>query len=123
MSAHLQMVIDELHCNTWHTIQGVPDITQDHFGSKPGDPLGSIVFNYLEAAVLGKCEERARECGVIPKMPVPTRGFPADHCEEEVEALDATYADDNTFFGPMADAASTIRNAEPAGGGGGTDVH
>ena len=33
MCAHLQMAIDELHCNTWHMIHGVPDITQDHLAS------------------------------------------------------------------------------------------
>eukprot|EP00974_Lingulodinium_polyedra_P103571 10027357-Lingulodinium_polyedra.AAC.1 len=60
MSVHLQLVIDELHSNTWHTIQTVPDAAQDHCGPKPGDPRGSIVFNYLESAVLGRCEERAR---------------------------------------------------------------
>ena len=64
-SVHLVKMISEVHDGSWHTFQGTSTVTATCFGSKPGDPLGDIVFNFLAARVLNCVYRHAVEAGLM----------------------------------------------------------
>ena len=53
VSSHVASVVREIHSDAWHSTQGMPNITTTNLGSKPGDPLGDIIFHFLATRVLG----------------------------------------------------------------------
>merc|ERR1712026_550839 len=76
MSQHLRALVGEVHASTWHTAQGSHAVTIDNFGTKPGDPLGSIVFNFLEQKVLARVQQRVEQAGVVLVLPPPNIQYP-----------------------------------------------
>ena len=65
VSAHVSAAVREPHSDTWHSTQGMPNVTATYVGSKPGDPLGDIIFNFLACRVLSTFERQASEQGLI----------------------------------------------------------
>ena len=52
MDPHLVKVIAEAHQDTWFTTQGLVEAVVTKMGSRPGDPLGDIIYNFLATLVL-----------------------------------------------------------------------
>ena len=112
VSQHLRALITDAHACTWHSVQGLEEITMDTVGSKPGDPLGSILFNYLAVSVLGEVAKRSEAAGLLATLP------PACGDLSRVQAVngplplsDVTYADDSVFFGAPGTADDVIDRA------------
>ena len=104
-SKHLCAILAEMHANTWHTTQGLEEVTACLLGSKAGDPLGGIVFDFIAARVLKDIEQKLRDEGLIFKVP-PVVGW---RCAvEERDVLDATFADDSVYFGPAVPADQVL---------------
>ena len=73
----------------------------DVVGSKPGDPLGSILFNYLAVAVLGDVARKSEEAGLLTVLPPPPVSGALSALQRDGPPLalsDVTYADDSVFF-------------------------
>ena len=62
---HLQALVKEIHTGTWHSTQGLEEVTNTSIGSKPGDPLGDICFNYLVCRILNEVEEEAAKENLV----------------------------------------------------------
>ena len=50
-------------------MQGTPGVVSTEVGTKPGDPLGDIAFNFVFSRVLRVLEERLKATGVQIRMP------------------------------------------------------
>ena len=57
VSEHMRLIIADSLANTWHTIQGCSELSLALLGTKPGDPLGSLFFNFVMLKVLRRCED------------------------------------------------------------------
>lgn len=78
-------------------------------GTKPGDPLGSIVFDMLVTAVTSETEEEAKLQGVLVVMPsINDMNLTFHDCSAEVLMLDDVYAD-----GSILVTADTHASAVP----------
>ena len=60
----------EIHIGTWHSTQGLEEVTCTCIGSKPGDPLGDICFNYLACRILNEVEEELSKRGGLVEVEV-----------------------------------------------------
>ena len=73
--------------------QGLEEAIATTLGSKPGDPLGSVMFNLLAARVLADIEHQAARSHLL-KLPAKPewQGYDVDEL-----AGDGTHADDSAF--------------------------
>ena len=93
-SPHMATIIEEAHDSTWFTTDGLPGCVHATIGSRAGDPLGDVAYNYLAACVHGRCETRLAAEGLIFVIP-PCNASDTD----EISLVDNLYADDGNFFG------------------------
>ena len=75
ISTSLDATISEAHEDTWFSTQLLPTVAHTYKGTKPGDPLGDIVFNFLAARVLKQLEERLARLGIGLKLQLPEDAF------------------------------------------------
>ena len=66
---HVAILAHESHEGTWYTTEGLPHPTATHIGSKPGDPLGDIIFNMTEAVVLTAIDREMLACSIGVELP------------------------------------------------------
>ena len=59
----------EAHAHTWASTQGLGPILHTRAGSKPGDPLGDVVFNILESIVHKELEQEVGEHDGLWQLP------------------------------------------------------
>jgi hypothetical protein len=53
-SGHLELVISDAHSCNWFTVQGSDRNASLVTGSRAGDPLGDIIFNYIEISLVAR---------------------------------------------------------------------
>ncbi len=102
---HLHSQVAEMHQNTWFSVQGIQPIAQTERGSKPGDPFGDVVFNFLMSRIvkgINTALEQA-EIGFHFDVPVDVLGIPP----RTASAADVSYVDDLALkiLPPAPDAA------------------
>ena len=66
---HLQAILQQAHASTWFSTQGVSAVVETKVGSRPGDPVGDVVYNFLATKVLQEVEKEAMSRGVVPMLP------------------------------------------------------
>ena len=44
-----QMLVAETHSDTYFTTEGIGNAVSTVLGSKPGDPLGDVIYNFIAA--------------------------------------------------------------------------
>ena len=71
---HLSELIAEAHNGTWFTTKGRVEVMATESGTKPGDPLGDVIFNYIMWRVLGALEARLQELDIIQDVPFDANG-------------------------------------------------
>ncbi len=64
VSPHLKALLTELHHNAWFCTEGVEDVAETGTGTKPGDPFGDLVFNFLFAKILDVIHQRLQSEGI-----------------------------------------------------------
>ena len=55
--AQLVHLLSNIHRFSYFSMPGLHDVAHTHSGSKPGDPLGDIVFNMTMMILLYKCDQ------------------------------------------------------------------
>jgi len=93
-SPHMATLIKEAHESTWFTTDGLPGCVHAAIGSRAGDPLGDIAYNYLAACVHSRCEDRLTAEGLIFTIPPCF-----DDDTDVVKLVDNLYVDDGNFYG------------------------
>ena len=65
---HTIELVAEAHSDTWLSVEGAANITQVKKGSKPGDNLGDIVFNYIMVAILRDIAQQLLDEGLAVRV-------------------------------------------------------
>ena len=90
--------VTQAHTHTWFTSQGLPGIVESRAGSKPGDPLGDIVFNMLEANVHKKLSNALEDHPAILVLPpLPPDLAPHFLNNDPSKVFFNNYVDDDAF--------------------------
>ena len=53
--------------------EGIEEIVNSRSGSKPGDPLGDIIFSFAALSVLHELESALGDQGLLVKIPEPAQ--------------------------------------------------
>ena len=62
---HLHEMLTEIHSGTWASVQGVASVIKTALGTKPGHPLGDILYNFVVSRVFRALEYDLTRLGVI----------------------------------------------------------
>ncbi len=81
---HLQRIVAEMHTDTWFTMEGVPDLAKTSKGTRPGDPLADLVFNFVAAKIFKDVRTQMHDSNL---------GFVVTSQDTEIESQ-VSYADD-----------------------------
>eukprot|EP00969_Alexandrium_andersonii_P351353 15435234-Alexandrium_andersonii.AAC.1 len=88
-------MVQESHSCTWFSVQGLGTITQTEKGSKPGDPLGDLIFHFLVLVILEAAESELKErCLVNPIVVEGVSVCPALQAPRVLMPIDNSYLDD-----------------------------
>ena len=96
LSHHHEALLEEAHAGAWASIEFCDQILRTSRGTKPGDPLGDVLFNFVAAAVMKYASAELADRGLsilLPETAIAAFG-PSGPCV----MADATYADDTVFF-------------------------
>ena len=96
--AVLSRSVAEAHAHTWFSTQGLGAVAQPRAGSRPGDPLGDVIFNILECHVHSRIEAVVKDHPAILVLPplVPNR-IPPFLDNDPAPVFFNNYVDDDAF--------------------------
>ena len=98
VSQVLGKLIEASHATSWMSCDGLDSFVLSTQGSKPGDPLGDIIFTFLIVKVLRKIKQAARREGISCTLHLPASSTVFGNFEQASEELDAiNYVDDCAF--------------------------
>ena len=74
LPSHLIELLRDLHSNTWFTLQGHDKVVRFQNGTKQGDPLGDLMFNFAMAALVRELQEALSEAGLQFSLDMNSEG-------------------------------------------------
>jgi len=97
---HVRQVISEGLTGTWFGTDGLRQVAATRRGTRPGDPYGDVVFNFVEDEVLIAVGTRLAEAGIVRRSPWDGACSPFSHglAVYNVEVGDVAYVDDGLFL-------------------------
>jgi len=95
----LDKVVACAHASTWYTFDGLDTFVLTEQGSKPGDPLGDIIFAFLIAKIIKYSKSKFKS--IYPNagnihLPASVSIF-GEHEEMDIDLFCVNYVDDNAF--------------------------
>ena len=97
VSPTISDAIKEAHQGTWYHVQGSAVCTRTRSGSKAGDPLGDLLFNFIMVRTRSRINTELADQGLLPDLPAPPAGFgglfSASDCSDKL--IGSTYVDDD----------------------------
>ena len=108
MSRHAVALLQQAHETTWVTTQGLQIPTVTLTGSRAGDPLGDLIYNFLAAKVSCEVDAELEQRGlrsVLPPAPVPLQRMSGD---EPMVMPEASFVDDVMIFVVACDAINLL---------------
>ena len=95
-SAHLQHVVRDTMSGTHFQVRQLPDICTTTRGTRPGDPLGDLLFNMIMRLILQDAKEYILQHADCAWMGQPTRtaSFALAQDMPDAAFLDIAYVDD-----------------------------
>ena len=103
MSPPVVEMLKELHTDTWFSTDGLSDVVETQLGTKPGDPLGDIAFNFFAADFFTEVAERAAGAGIATTFPFAPAAGPfqpkGPQAEMDTATIDnVSYVDDGMLM-------------------------
>ena len=93
--AHLHAIVGECFEDTWFASRDIDNIVCTKKGTRPGDPFGDIVFNFMMSEVLGRVRHRLRANGLMLKLPSSELSSWCDMTQRGMhEMIDVSFVDD-----------------------------
>ena len=113
----VEQLIGELHESTWFQVPGTPTLTATGAGTRPGDPLADICFNFVFMNILDRLRMQLEEIGIL--FDLQWAGTPTAFFEREQHAVDATvmeavWADDLALLLRSDDASELCPRLQKA---------
>ncbi|CAL1128154.1 unnamed protein product [Cladocopium goreaui] len=69
MDARSRRALQAVHTDTFFQVSSQEDRTQTHLGTRPGDAYADVVFGYLMARILHKCQDQLSQLQVLSEIP------------------------------------------------------
>ena len=82
MSRHLNDVIDDVHTSTWFTVQGLEEPVCTCLGTRAGDPLADVCYNFIVCRSHNQIETELKEAELVTKLPPLPEAFRTLEAEE-----------------------------------------
>ena len=100
LSQYLEMLLAELHTNTWFTTDQVDVLTETRLGTRPGSCFADVFFNFLFAKVLDEVTQIAVEHGLLTTLEWSGKRGLAQQSENQATATvgETIWADDLALF-------------------------
>ena len=100
LSQYLEMLLAELHTNTWFTTDQVDTLTETRLGTRPGSCFADVFFNFLFAKVLDEVTSIAAENGLLTTLEWSGNRGLAQQGEKHATATvgETVWADDLAVF-------------------------
>ena len=100
---HLTELAADVHTATWFSIPGTEGVTETILGTKPGDPLGDLLYNLLMLRVLRALHSELDKEGITVKVGYSSTESRLHRSEatrhDKTESLhDVSYIDDEALF-------------------------
>lgn len=113
---HLAEMVTEAHSGTYFCMDGFEEVVQTSTGTRPGDPYGDIVFNFVMAQLVKgiRCDLEARDIGVSLPWTSKKSPFPAEYTEETRGSIDPTFVDDYALLRTDAKGEALLQQVETA---------
>ena len=103
--------VRQSHDCSWFSTQGLGPVVHSRAGSKPGDPLGDIVFNFLGHRVLECAQRELDKAGLLDWLPEgEPPGLQGLGFDEPCSLLETNYVDDSLFFLATPTAAQLVKD-------------
>ena len=97
-SPNIAAAVKESHEASWYVMQGSSITTRTRVGSKPGDPLGDMIFNYMAHKLRIEIDGQLKQHGMFDAVPVPSPDvLDPSFVQEGLLLKGATYIDDDSF--------------------------
>jgi len=92
-------LIQAAHATTWYSFEGLSTVVLTEQGTKPGDPLGDIIFAFLICKVLKYAKYKFSSAGYLCNhiTTKPSRSVLGVFEEVDIDPFCVNYADDNAF--------------------------
>ena len=93
----LEHLIGELHESTWFEVPNLPTLTATEAGTRPGDPLADICFNFVFTSVLNRLRGHLEDLGILFSLQWAgkrTLYFEKESSVVEETLMEAVWADD-----------------------------
>ena len=69
MNRHLNDVVADVHSSTWFTIQGLVDPVCTELGTRAGDPLADVCYNFIVIRAHNHIEIELKNADLITCLP------------------------------------------------------
>ena len=95
-SEHLQHVVRDTMSSTFFRVRNLPHTCCTTRGTRPGDPLGDLLFNMIMRLIMQDCQTYIQQHADCTWMgqPTHTASFALDHTMPTAAFLDVAYVDD-----------------------------
>eukprot|EP00969_Alexandrium_andersonii_P087178 3845514-Alexandrium_andersonii.AAC.1 len=69
VSSRLATAVEDTHTCAWFSTQGLQPIVSTSRGSKPGDPLGDVLYAFMSISIMEQCEQELVSEGLCVHLP------------------------------------------------------
>ena len=73
VSSHVERLVHDTMSHTFFTVEGVASPVATHLGTRPGDPIGDLLFNLTMSKILAEMKDIVIESGVATWFGDPAR--------------------------------------------------
>ena len=115
---YLEMLLAELHTNTWFTTDQVDVLTETRLGTRPGSCFADVFFNFLFAKVLDEVTQTVADQGLLTTLEWSgKRGLDPSQDEQVTATVGETvWADDLALFLQHDSPSALIDSLQVVGG-------
>ena len=96
----MSKVVEDAYTDTWLTEEGLADPLLTGQGTKAGDPLGDLMYNFLMAKALRQIRKQLQDLGLSLEIPWDGQRspFPGEESNCAAPLSDVSFVDDGLFF-------------------------
>lgn len=96
--AHLRAQVAESLQGTWFSVRGMQNLTQTTIGTRPGESLADLLFNFAFNEVLTEIYGKLKALGLTTQLPYSTsHTLHSDTYDDILDVIDASFMDDDAF--------------------------
>ena len=94
---HLRMLINQAYSHSWISTDGLLNLSRTKVGTRSGEPLGDLIYNFVIANVLRNMHIALQQPGLVDEFPLQPGDAIFHHPERattSIHVCDDSYVDD-----------------------------